>query len=147
MIFCKKCGAELEQDAKFCNVCGETVEAAQSTPQPENVQANAAPQYDYQYTLAQAPAAEKGKSWQGITSLICGIVGFICCISFIPSILALVFGFMGLKSKKTLSIIGIVLGCLGLLIGICVVIFYASHWDQIIQQIKDNGQYQYNFNN
>lgn len=49
MAFCKKCGAQLEDDAKFCPMCGATTEEeeqkapeadAQPAPDPEDVKKN-----------------------------------------------------------------------------------------------------------
>jgi len=88
------------------------------------------------------------KSWLGITSLVCGILSVtVCCGTIIPSILALIFGFLGLKtSKKTLSIVGLVLGGIGLLLSIIMVIDLAVNWDEISQAWQnafDSSYYSY----
>jgi hypothetical protein len=71
----------------------------------------AVPQY-------QPPQPPKNNGW-AIASLICGILG---CIPVITSLLAIVFGIMGIKksnepqtSGKGLAIVGIVLGIIGVL--------------------------------
>lgn len=39
-MLCKKCGAEIADNAKFCGYCGETVEAAPIVNEPQNVESS-----------------------------------------------------------------------------------------------------------
>jgi hypothetical protein len=64
-----------------------------------------------------APAAKR-KNGAAIASLVCGIVG---CVPFITSLLAVVLGIVGLRKArdpnvggKTLAIVGVVLGLIGI---------------------------------
>jgi hypothetical protein len=81
----------------------------------------------------QPPQPPRTNGW-AIGSLICGILG---CIPFLTSLLAIIFGFLGIGASKRpntggkgLSIAGIVLGFLGILLwgGFFAVAFTAPQW-------------------
>ncbi len=86
-----------------------------------------APEYDTQYTQNYNQPAypvkqkEEGKG-MAIASLVLGILSVTCCCgSIIPSILALVFGFISKSQKKEnngMAIAGIILGAIGIVLGI-----------------------------
>lgn len=99
-----------------------------------------APQQNYQqqqYGTPQygqpmyAPLAPKDESkGMAIASLVCGILSLTCCCgSFIPSILAVVFGIIS-KSRKSenngMALAGIILGAIGVIFSIIYIIFLAS---------------------
>jgi len=117
MAFCKKCGAEVEQDFTFCNVCGSAITKQVYTSMPTYYSPYAVP----------APSSKENPTWAATTSLVLGIIGVtICYWAFIPALLALIFGIIGLKStQRGLSIAGIVLGIIGMLTCIVVIIIYA----------------------
>lgn len=180
MAFCSKCGAPLEPDARFCNICGTDVKAApDSSAQPEQAgeapqeeqpaayegsDAAAQPQAGYSYQQNQQPQAgyyyqqngqqppqqgyyqqpgpngKEPNGWAPVTALICGILSVtICCASFIPAVLGLVFGILGLKtSKRTMAIWGIVLGSIGILLSILYIIFILPNMDSIMQRFYDS---------
>ncbi len=66
---------------------------------------------------------DASKDWMAIVSLVSGILSLctafipiVCCVAPIFTIAAVVLGILGLKStKKTLAIIGIVIGGLGII--------------------------------
>lgn len=73
------------------------------------------------------PAAGGSKNWMGVTALILGIVGLLCCwcFGFILSIGALVLGLLGKKAAETgeatngkLANVGFILGIVGVALGI-----------------------------
>jgi len=85
------------------------------------VEVPSAPEGSY---IPQSPAGgDASKDWMAIVSLVTGILSLctafipiICCVAPLFTIAAVVLGILGLKStKKTLAIIGIVVGGVGLL--------------------------------
>ncbi|HSI33939.1 MAG: DUF4190 domain-containing protein [Phycisphaerae bacterium] len=72
------------------------------------------------FNPAYAPAGPRPSNGPAVTSLVCGIAGI---IPFVPSLLALVFGMVGLNRAKQLggtgrgmAVSGLVLGILGLVL-------------------------------
>ncbi len=100
----------------------------------------------YQYNNTQRPGQQR--DWAAITALVCGILSFPCCFTFyggvVMSIAAIVFGILGLKSsKKSMAIVGIVLGGVALVLTIVVIIFSLQmantpeFMDQYMDAIED----------
>lgn len=71
-MFCTKCGSEIDNNAKFCGICGES-----QRPQP--VSQNFQPQQVQQFTPYQPPRKKTLKVWQVVLIVIGGItiIGFI----------------------------------------------------------------------
>lgn len=75
------------------------------------------------YSPESTTDGDASKDWMAIVSLVSGILSLctafiplVCCVAPIFSIAAVVLGILGLKStKKTLAIIGIVIGGLGVI--------------------------------
>lgn len=107
--FCVKCGAELEDDAVFCDDCGAQ-QVVQQAPVP-TVASNLSNKNEL------VSGREKKHSGLGITSFVLGLLGVLTFgILFIPEILGIIFGIIGLtdKSKKTeFALIGLILSCIG----------------------------------
>ena len=142
---CAVCGAELK--GKFCTNCGtpapvfkDATDAEDAvieyTVQNDPVYAEEEKKADYEspsfaaearvYAAPQAqPAAQPEQgSGMGVAALVLGIVGMFTCwtvIGAVLSILALIFGIIGVKRPgKGMAIAGIVLGALGIIIAIAV---------------------------
>lgn len=91
-------------------------------------------------------------SGMAIASLILGISGivtaiFCCCVPYIAlicSILAVVFGILGLKapSKRTMSIVGICLGGLAFVIGIILLLML---WSGALNEILSEFFYEFGY--
>ena len=109
-MICKNCGNEIAEGNQFCENCGTAVEIE------EVVVAEAAPE----------ATTNPGKAF-GIVALICGIAGAVLpcipCLSyiaFIPIVLGLVFGFIGMSkskaagAKNTLALVGVILSFCGI---------------------------------
>ncbi len=147
-MICNKCGTPNPDDALFCSSCGAKIEA---TAAPNT--AYTAPSYP---TYATPEAynqsgvqllGDETKNWAGITSLVCGIVSVACCVlgpvGLIAAILAVIFGIIGIKSnKKTLAIVGLCLGCLGVLLCVYMTICYVIviYYPELAQQITGNSE-------
>ncbi|MCD4752144.1 MAG: DUF4190 domain-containing protein [Anaerolineaceae bacterium] len=75
------------------------------------------------YSSESTTNGDPSKDWMAIVSLVSGILSLctafiplVCCIAPVFTIAAVVLGILGLKStKKTLAIIGIVIGGLGII--------------------------------
>ncbi len=128
MRFCGKCGAQCEDNAKFCPKCGNALN-------PVNRGA-AAPNYSYNtgnYSNADSRNAQP-TSGMAIASLVLGIVGIItggigvalsplfgmgaAFLLLLPSLIAAVLGVLVImkQDKKGLAIAGLILGALFFLI-------------------------------
>lgn len=117
-MICNKCGSQCLDDAKFCNVCGNDLEAQRAYAQP-------APAYD---ATVEAAPQDPGKTF-AIVSLVCGIVSFVCgCCAPIPNILAIVFGLVAKNkgSKSPMATVGIILGAAAIVVSIIGWILYFS---------------------
>ncbi len=94
-MFCKNCGAQNQDGAKFCHVCGAVIEQPQAQPQQPpyqqayNQQQYAAPQYaapnaTYGY---KAPIKNRNIAMCIILSIItCGIYGIVWQISMVDDL-------------------------------------------------------------
>jgi hypothetical protein len=96
--------------------------------------------------FGQAPAPAGQNKTLSIISLILGIAGLtICCGAFLPSLLAVILGFVG-KSKATndpgqyggagLALGGIITGAIGLIGGIIVWIIYVLYFGAIMASMN-----------
>lgn len=125
MKVCPKCGLQNDDNSVVCTQCGFLF-GNEAAPQ------NAQPVYQQPPYYAQ-PAAPKNNGF-AIASLILGIAGCtICCMSIIPQILAIVFGFMakkkiqesnGTEQGENFAKIGTILGFVGIGISVLVWIVY-----------------------
>ena len=119
-MLCNHCGAENQQDAKFCAGCGadlteqSQVQAQQMYNQPDYQQQQMYGQTDYQQPSYQQPMyqpAETGDPGRGfaIASLILGII----------------FGIVAKNkgSKSPMAIAGIICGAIGIVLWIVMLIF------------------------
>lgn len=121
-MFCYNCGNQLKDGDRFCDKCGLPVEASAKAAEEMAEQSDAAapapepaPQYaPPRYAPSQPGAGES--NLMGILSLISGIIsiifGWVPFLMFVPEVLAVIFGIVGIvkKSGKGMAIAGIVLG-------------------------------------
>lgn len=117
-MFCPKCGAPLDDGAKFCSSCGETV----NNEPEQTVSADPTPANAYTYTIPENPNQQvfnativnaNGNTSGGgaaIASLVLGIVSFVCCCCGITAIPGIICGILGLKSdKRGIAIAGLII--------------------------------------
>ena len=142
---CKHCGAEIADGAKFCENCGnkiETVEVKEEFTEPERVEADvieegpkakveddtySEPQPErveadpVQPTAAGTAATEQGPIGYSIASLVCGILGLLCCccgfFGIILSGAGIALGIVSINKNcegRGLAIAGIACGGVGI---------------------------------
>ena len=107
-MVCRNCGAQLPENATFCQNCGTAVMPAQPV---------------YQAPIPVAPVTVPGKG-QGVASMVLGIISLVLfCIWYIAlpcAIIGLVLGAVGSsKAKKAgmkngMATAGIVMSCIAL---------------------------------
>lgn len=154
-MVCKHCGEVLADGAKFCENCGnkveevveevvrevETVEETvnedvfeESYKEPERVDAEVVSD-DFTAETPEAPVddSEKGPQGYSIASLVCGILGLLCCccgwFGLIVSIAGIVLGVISLNKNcegRGMAIAGIVCGGIGALVAVIAVIIAAA---------------------
>ncbi len=104
-MYCNQCGGQNPDDAIYCSFCGTRCKNAPS---------------QNQYGVPAFKDARK--NWAAVTSVICGCCSFIVCGIFL-SVLAVVFGSMGLSSeKRSLATAGIIIGIIGFVVTVAVII-------------------------
>lgn len=116
---CIKCGAELEDEAAFCDDCGAQ-QTTLNTPQPQHTNpSNINTDMGIPGDMTTGNNTKK-QSGFGIASLVLGIISLLSLgILIIPEILGITFGFVGLvdKSKNiTLAVAGLILSILSTLL-------------------------------
>ena len=107
-----------------------------NAPQPEYQQPQYGAPQQPQYGAPQppygqpmyAPMVEKDESkGMAIASLVCGILSLTCCCgSFIPNVLAIIFGIISRNRKKDnngMALAGIILGAIGIVFSIIWIAF------------------------
>ncbi|MBQ8539410.1 MAG: zinc-ribbon domain-containing protein [Ruminococcus sp.] len=150
-MFCSKCGAQINQNDKFCQNCGELVDNNNSENAVDNSENN---YYQQQSTTNYQPAEtdynqntaynqtptynqtntqyapnydnnQKKSGNGGTASLILGIVSFFtafaCFISIPIAIVGLILGIKN-RTKSTLSKVGIVLNSIGLFFTVILIV-------------------------
>lgn len=117
--YCIACGAELEDNAVFCDECG----AKQETQQPSN---NMSVNEQMANTAVQSETKMR-QSGFGIASFIFGIISIITLGSFyFPEIIGIAFGIAGLKDKSKkhgMAKVGLIMSIIGTVILILVFVF------------------------
>ena len=112
-MFCQKCGNQVEDNAKFCDVCGQPMNTIQTTVQPQMQQPglqDASPSTSTNY----ADTSLKCALWGAALSLCCGI-------GLLAQPFALLFGVLALKNEeteKTKAWIGAIIGAIGTVIAV-----------------------------
>lgn len=94
-MFCKYCGNELTDDAKFCSKCGKIVETAEETKDDFFQDAN-----DYTVERQYSPVEEKKKEDLGRKILVYAILGLAFASTWALSILGVIFAG---KAKKKIA--------------------------------------------
>lgn len=134
---CKYCGEPLSDTAKFCENCGHKVESpSESTAkdsseykEPERVDAEVVSDderkssdrdYSYSSSTSSQESESSGPIGYSIASLVCGILGILCCccsmISLVFSVAGIALGIIAITKNcdgKGMAIAGIACGGAG----------------------------------
>jgi hypothetical protein len=127
-MFCPKCGVQVNPGSSYCQKCG----AAVSQPVVAQPQAVTAPPMPGQVVSGVKT------SGMAVASLVLGITGLVI-IPFITSILAIIFGVIGLGqikrsngaiTGKGMAVAGLILGIIGIVFTILIVVLigYSFSW-------------------
>ncbi|MBP5664643.1 MAG: zinc ribbon domain-containing protein [Clostridia bacterium] len=138
MAFCKVCGAQLQDGARFCESCGTPVEQ----PAPQPVQQQYQPQYTYEAPVYTEPqqAANQGNHLGG------AIAGAIFACTFFLSLVGWIIS--GVTLGKIKKIQGPLTGqnkaakiisTIGLILGIILTIFATIYFIGIIVLLISGG--------
>ncbi len=125
MRICKNCGAQINDNEKFCSSCGQKIEEASfGTSEQSNEQSNTdAGAMNYNQNIYYQPQNQP-TSGMAVASLVLGIVGiFISWFTLlVPSILGIIFGAVAIKqcSEKNLNGRGMAIG--GLVCSLIIVV-------------------------
>ena len=122
-VYCLNCGARMEEDAPFQS---STTVGTYQQSQPTQVQYPQ--QHAYHAPPTYTPAQPVQSNWAANLSLIAAIIG-IFIMPVIGSLLAVIFGFIGLtyETEKAKAGIGLTLG-LCELIGIALLVVWVVLW-------------------
>lgn len=120
MKYCSKCGAECEDNASFCSICGNKL--PESGYRPNNAfenQENSQSSKDFNNSYSN-DSQDQGKTF-GILAIVFGIIGI--------NILGIIFGAIGLSkskdsSSKTLCMVGLIISIIHIVIQFVVYLLY-----------------------
>lgn len=149
MKFCPSCGEKLTENSKFCKACGASIEGVQEVAEQVTVQSEK--KYNglsiaglvlgciaifwtllMVIRLGDAPTAYRLELYSARLSGNEGAYFFGFCLgytllSFIPGILALIFGLRGNSKKKNgLAMAGAIMGIIATVASIFVIIYLAA---------------------
>lgn len=133
-MFCKNCGFELQEDAKFCSRCGTEVDFVAANKNTEPVYGTVTDPYGT-YTYAQNQEEVEEKSELGGSVLKFGILGLVFSLTGILSLLGLIFSSVALSKANAFArifgqtegkaTVGRKLGKAGLIVSIVLVSYFA----------------------
>ena len=123
---CQNCGKELNDDFQLCPYCGSAVESADNRQTEQTDTSTFGNTYNYgtqkQTTQYQPNSQNQKKNGViGVLALVFGIIGMLsscAVVGILPAIIGVIFGIIGIatKSRKGMSIAGLVCGCIGVFI-------------------------------
>ena len=96
-MICKSCGANLRDDARFCEHCGAKVESSAQAGQPSYSQPYADPSQSqgnsYNNAVQNAPAQGSGINDYLVGNIILSVLALLCCAcpSLVTGIIGIVF--------------------------------------------------------
>jgi hypothetical protein len=120
-MFCPKCGTQVEPGSSFCQKCGAAVSQPAAAPAPSPT--STASPFPNQTAMAVKT------SGMAVAALVLGIVGMFF-FPFVPSVLAIIFGALGIGQVnrssgilkgKGMATAGIVLGIVSIVMMIIVI--------------------------
>lgn len=126
MAFCKQCGNELENGAKFCPKCGAAVETS------TEVQSTVSVTPEVKHPTNEKIKSEEAGHGLAIGSLVCGIIGVVMWFFGYTCIVSVVLGIVGLvlagNAKKEgnaegIRTAGFVISLIALIVGIIITIY------------------------
>jgi hypothetical protein len=142
-MFCAKCGTTIDDNSYFCQRCGTPVN------QPVMISPANLTSAQYPYNTTTAHARVNGMS---VASLVLGIVGLIPYCYFVPAVLAIIFGAVGIGQVnrsfgtykgKGMAIAGLVLGIVSIVFWVFIIILVG--FSMLILGEASNGLGSYSY--
>ena len=142
-MICKKCGNQVQDGAKFCNICGNNLTLIEQSP---NVQVVPNTNQNFNNYQNNSDMKSDNKNGLALASLIIGIVAVVLSIIFnvfvIPlAITGLVLGLVS-KEKNTKKRLGIILNSVSIVIAILIIILVSlsilsspNFWDKLYDEL------------
>ncbi len=129
-MFCPICGRENNDNAMFCEGCGNALNGAQQAPQQNAYQQDPYQQNAYQPNYNQAPAPAQPGKGLAIASLVLGIISFLC-FPAITGTLGIIFGGVAKSKgfKGGMATAGIVCGVIGVALWLIMLIAMPDAYD------------------
>ena len=124
MKYCARCGAECEDNASFCSICGEKLPESGFRPTNQTNNSNSVSGRNFNNDY-QENTNDSSKTL-GILAIVFGIIGI--------NLIGLILGLVGLSranksndsQSRTLNIIGIAISSIHLAVQLIVSILYAT---------------------
>ena len=124
MKYCSRCGAECEDNASFCSICGEKLPESGFRPTNQTNNSNSVSGRNFNNDY-QENTNDSSKTL-GILAIVFGIIGI--------NLIGLILGLVGLSranksndsQSRTLNIIGIAISSIHLAVQLIVSILYAT---------------------
>lgn len=151
---CQKCGSECEDSAIICPSCGNLFSSQQPGAQQRDAEPNPgqnAAQGEPVYSPYQAPVVAPKNNGLAIASLVCSLVGALCC--GLASIAGIILGFIarsqirqsnGMQQGDGMALAGIIVGivaiALSIIGGILAAVFIPEFFTQF-QNMMNNPNF------
>jgi lipopolysaccharide export LptBFGC system permease protein LptF len=148
MKYCKRCGAQLSDDAKFCSSCGASVKQEsdenQNHEQPQPYSPYSTSQQNTQYTQYAPPyQPQKKKNGLSMAGFIVSLAGMLF-LPLVSGIVGLVLSVIGLRNSKReglgtdgFAIAGIIIGVINILYGILLIMICSVYWTEYMNYYFD----------
>ncbi len=127
MKYCPKCGAECDDNASFCAICGNKLPESgfRPTNQTEDNGSNSVSGRNFNNSYENNNIEDNSKTL-GILAIVFGIIGI--------NLIGLILGIIGLSraskandsSSKSLNIVGIAISSIHMIVQIILAILYAA---------------------
>ena len=90
-MYCRNCGAEIDDDSRFCGFCGAKVEAENEAETPGSDRS----------PFASTPLPDNTPGVDPTAWIVLSVIEIVLCGSVIPGVIGLIFGISAENCRKT----------------------------------------------